>query len=81
MVDARVTCEECGEIGYMGVNCPTVCQDANLLVTPTMVFIWIRASTMGGTSPVSCSTTANKVVMGKISTEMSPNSGISSEIS
>jgi hypothetical protein len=39
MVDARVTCEECGEIGHMGVNCPTVCQDANLLVTPTMVFI------------------------------------------
>jgi hypothetical protein len=25
MVDARVICEECGEIGHMGVNCPTVC--------------------------------------------------------
>jgi hypothetical protein len=25
MVDARVTCEECGETGHMGVNCPTVC--------------------------------------------------------
>jgi hypothetical protein len=31
MVDARVTCEECGEIGHMGVNCPTVCQDANFV--------------------------------------------------
>jgi hypothetical protein len=29
MVDARVTCEECEETSHMGVNCPTVCQDAN----------------------------------------------------
>jgi hypothetical protein len=27
MVDARVTCEECGEIGHVGINCPTVPQD------------------------------------------------------
>jgi hypothetical protein len=52
-----------------------------LLVTPTRVFIRIRASTLGGTSPVSRSTTASMVVMGKISKEMSPNSEISSEIS
>jgi hypothetical protein len=31
MVDARVTCEECGETGHMGVNCLTVCQDANFV--------------------------------------------------
>jgi hypothetical protein len=31
MVDARVTCEECGEIGHMDVNCPMVCQDANFV--------------------------------------------------
>jgi hypothetical protein len=24
IVDARMTCEECGEMGHMGVNCPTV---------------------------------------------------------
>jgi hypothetical protein len=30
-VDARVTCEECGETGHMGVNCPTVYQDANFV--------------------------------------------------
>jgi hypothetical protein len=24
MVDARVTCEECGEMGHMGINCPTI---------------------------------------------------------
>jgi hypothetical protein len=24
MVDAHVTCEECGEIGHMGINCLTV---------------------------------------------------------
>jgi hypothetical protein len=36
-----------------------------LLVTRTMVFVRIRVSTLGGTSPVSSSTTASRVVMGK----------------
>jgi hypothetical protein len=31
MVDARVTCEDCGEIGHMGINCPTVSQDVNFV--------------------------------------------------
>jgi hypothetical protein len=31
MVDARVTCEECGEIGHMGINCPMVFQDVNFI--------------------------------------------------
>jgi hypothetical protein len=31
MVDVRMTCEECREIGHMGVNCPSVCQDANFV--------------------------------------------------
>jgi hypothetical protein len=31
MVDGRVTCEECKEIGHMGINCPMVCQDANFV--------------------------------------------------
>jgi hypothetical protein len=31
MVDVRVTCEECGETSHMGVNCPTVCHDANFV--------------------------------------------------
>jgi hypothetical protein len=31
MVNARVTGEECNEIGHMGVNCRTVCQDANFV--------------------------------------------------
>jgi hypothetical protein len=31
MVDARVTCEECGETGHMGINCPTVPQDVNFI--------------------------------------------------
>jgi hypothetical protein len=31
MVDARVTCEECGETSHMSVNCPMVCQDANFV--------------------------------------------------
>jgi hypothetical protein len=31
MVDARVTCEECGEMDHMGINYPTVPQDANFV--------------------------------------------------
>jgi hypothetical protein len=31
MVDAQLTCEECGETSHMGVNGPTVCQDANFV--------------------------------------------------
>jgi hypothetical protein len=31
MVDAHVTCEECGEIGHMGINYPTVSQDVNFV--------------------------------------------------
>jgi hypothetical protein len=31
MVDARVTCEECGETGHIGVNCPMVCQGGNFV--------------------------------------------------
>jgi hypothetical protein len=31
MVDARVTCEECGETGHIGINCPTVSQDINFV--------------------------------------------------
>jgi hypothetical protein len=41
------------------------------LVISTMVFVLIKASMLGGTNPVSHSTTANRVVMGGISTEMS----------
>jgi hypothetical protein len=46
-----------------------------------MVFVLIKASMLGGTNPVSRSTTANKVVRGRISTEMNPLSEISSGIS
>jgi hypothetical protein len=31
MVDARVTCEECGEIGHMGIHCPMVSLDVNFI--------------------------------------------------
>jgi hypothetical protein len=31
MVDAQVTCEECGETCHMGMNCPTVPQDVNFI--------------------------------------------------
>jgi hypothetical protein len=43
---------------------------STLLVIPTMVFILTNASMLGGTNPVSYSTTANKVVWGRISIEM-----------
>jgi hypothetical protein len=31
MVDARVTCDECRETGYMGMNCPMVSQFVNFV--------------------------------------------------
>jgi hypothetical protein len=31
MVDAHVTCEECGETCHMGMNYPTVPQDVNFI--------------------------------------------------
>jgi hypothetical protein len=31
MVNARVACEECGETGHMGINCPMVSQDINFI--------------------------------------------------
>jgi hypothetical protein len=31
MVDARVTCEECGETGHMGINYSTISQDVNFV--------------------------------------------------
>jgi hypothetical protein len=45
---------------------------STLLVISTMVFVLIKASMLGGTIPVSRSTTANRVVLGRISTNMSP---------
>jgi hypothetical protein len=45
------------------------------------VFCLNQGFNSGGNKPVSRSTTTNWLVMGKILTEMSPNSGISSEIS
>jgi hypothetical protein len=43
---------------------------STLLVIPTMVFVLIKASMLGGTNPISGSTTANKVVWGSTSTEV-----------
>jgi hypothetical protein len=40
------------------------------LVIPTMVFVLIKASMLGGTSPVSHSTITNKVVWGRTSIEV-----------
>jgi hypothetical protein len=81
MVDARMTCEECGETSHMGVNCLTVHQDVNFVGNSTMVFVRIKASIQDGISPISPSTTASRTVMGRISTGMSPLSEILSEIS
>jgi hypothetical protein len=41
-----------------------------LLVTPTMVIVLIKASMLGGISPVSRSTIPNRVVVGKTSIEV-----------
>jgi uncharacterized protein (UPF0212 family) len=80
IVDARVTCEECGETCHIDINCPMIPQDVNFVGNSNNDFILIKTSMVGGTSPVSHSTTANRVVIGRISTEMSHLSEISSGI-
>jgi hypothetical protein len=77
MVDAQVTCEECKETGHMGINWRWSPIISTSLVIPTMIFILIKASMLGGINPVSRSTTANRVVMGRISIKMSPLSEVS----
>jgi hypothetical protein len=49
---------------------------STLLGTQTIVFIYIKASIKDAISPISPSTTASRVVMGKILTRMSPFSEI-----
>jgi hypothetical protein len=68
MVDARVTCEECGETCHMGINCPTVPRDVNFVGNSNNSFSPNQGFNVGWNR----STTANRVVMGRISTEMSP---------
>jgi hypothetical protein len=45
---------------------------STLLIIPTMVFVLIKASMLGGRNLVSHLTTTNRMVMGRISIEMSP---------
>jgi hypothetical protein len=80
MVDAWVTCEECRETGHMGINCPMIPQNANFIGNSNNGFVLIKASMLGGTNPVSRLTTTNRVVLSRISTEISPLSEISFEI-
>jgi hypothetical protein len=63
MVDGRVTCEECRETSHMDINYPMAPpRMSTSLVILAMVFILIKTSMLGGISPVSRSTTTNKVV-------------------
>jgi hypothetical protein len=80
MVDARVTCEECRKWVTWASTTRQSLKMSTLLVIPSMIFVLIKASMLGGTNPASRLTTANRVVMDKISTEMSPLSEISSGI-
>jgi hypothetical protein len=59
MVVARVTCGKCREMGNMGIKCLTAMTSTSLVI-PTMVFIIIKASMLGGTNPVSCSTSPTR---------------------
>jgi hypothetical protein len=81
MVDARVMCEECGETCHMGINCLMVSQDVNFVGNSNNGFRPNQGFNAGGTNPVSYSTTANKVVWGRTSTEVNLLSWILFEIS
>jgi hypothetical protein len=76
MVDACMTCEDCGEMGHMGVNCPLVHQDVNFVGNSNNDFRSNEGFNLGWNKPNFPSTTANRVIMGRISIGMSPFSEI-----
>jgi hypothetical protein len=51
MVDARVTCEECGEIGPMGINFSTVPQEVNFIGNSNNGFHHNRGLNAGWNKP------------------------------
>jgi hypothetical protein len=70
IVDAQVTCEECREMATWALIARWPPRMSTSLAIPTMVFVLIKASMVGGRNPVSRLTTANKVVCGRTSTEV-----------
>jgi hypothetical protein len=72
MVDARVMCESAEKYATWASTARWSPRISTSLVIPTMVFILIKASMLGGTNTVFRSTIANRMVMGIISVEMSP---------
>jgi hypothetical protein len=73
MVDARMTCEECGETGHMVVNCPTVHQDVNFVGNSNNSFRSNQGFNSGWNK--------SNLPFDRISTGMSPLSEILSGIS
>jgi hypothetical protein len=76
MVDAQVTCEECEETGHMSINCPTVSQDVNFIGNSNTGFSTNQGFNAGWNKPSFPFDNRNRVVIGKISTEMGPLSEI-----
>jgi hypothetical protein len=72
MVDARMTCEECGETGHMVSIARRSIKMSTLLGIPAMAFVRIKASIRDGISPISPLTTASRAILGRISIGMSP---------
>jgi hypothetical protein len=51
MVDARITCEECGKTCHMGIHCPTVSQDINFIGNSNNGFHPIQGFNVGWNKP------------------------------
>jgi hypothetical protein len=80
MVDARVTCEECGEIGHMGINCQTVSQDVNFVGNSNNGFHPNQGFNAGWNKPSFPFDNRQQGGCGRISIEMSALSEIPSGI-
>jgi hypothetical protein len=37
--DSRMICEECGDIGHSGNNCPKICEDVNFVYKTTTIIL------------------------------------------
>jgi hypothetical protein len=80
MVDARVTCEEWGEMGHIGINCPMVPQDINFIGNSNNGFCPNQSFNAEWNKPSFPFDNRQQVVMGRISIGTSPLLEVSSGI-
>jgi hypothetical protein len=76
MVDARVMCEESGKQATWASTARWSPRTSTSLVMPIMVFVVIKSSMLGGTNPVSRTSTEVNLLKDIVQDQLSINSGV-----